>query len=186
MSHSTIERMQWTPLSYEIVDIYIMSLSTGLRFCLKASSSGLENQPHASADPSEGPVIVKQRLWHNECFPRLTAWQCILDDGSGWFLDVDVCHHQHPPRFLSFLDRSRKHEQPRWEWWEFLAGAHTFHLPYRENLFLEVQNRPNEMIDFNHRPILEVWTIPKKDSVRIWDITFAVPGPSLEMAHKRS
>lgn len=147
MSHSTIERMQWTPLSYEIVDIYIMSLSTGLRFCLKASSSGLENQLHASADPSEGPVIVKQRLWHNEWFPRLTAWQCILDDGSGWFLDVDVCHHPYPPHFLSFLDHSRKHEQPRWEWWEFLAGAHTFHLPYRENLFLEVQSRPNEMIN---------------------------------------
>lgn len=107
------ERMQWTPLSYEIVDIHIMSLSTGLRFCLKASSSGQENQLCASADPPEGLVMVKQRLWHNERFPRITAWQYILDDGSGWFLDVDVCHHPCPPHFLSFLDHSRKHEQPR-------------------------------------------------------------------------
>lgn len=56
-----------------MVDIYIMSLFTGLRFCLKASSGGLEDQLHATADPPEGPVIVKQRLWHNERFPRITA-----------------------------------------------------------------------------------------------------------------
>lgn len=128
-----------------MVDIYIMSLSTGLRFCLKASSGCLEDQLHATADPPEGPVIVKQRLWHNERFPKITAWQreCILVDGSGWFLDVDGCLRPYPPHFLSVLDRFRKHEQPRWEWWEFLVGVHTFHLSNRENLLLDVYNRSN-------------------------------------------
>lgn len=130
--------------------------------------------------PPEGPVILKQRLWHNESFAKLTAWlrECILVYGSGRFLDVDVCLHPYPPRFLSFLDRFRKREQPRWEWWEFLVGVHTFHLLNREKVLLGQIKWIIYALTF----FLRMEHSEKELHLE----TCFIPGPSLAMAHKRS